>query len=148
MVADAVLPGTVSSDVTGSVTFVSGPVVLAVTLTLSVQELLASIEAPVKFMPEPSATAVMAPPPQDPVNPVGFETDKPAGKTSAKETPVKATLMFGFLIVNVSVALPLAGIATTENDFVMLGGCATITVAEPVFPAPPSLELTADVTLL
>ena len=63
------------------------------------------------------------------------------GYVSVNATPVRALFKFGFDIVNVSVDVPLTSIGLEENNFVMLGGCKTVSDAEalplePVFVPP------------
>src|SRR6266851_1086593 len=49
------------------------------------------------------AVAVIVPLPQEPVNPFGVATTRPAGRLSVKATPLCATLVLGLLIVKLKV---------------------------------------------
>ena len=87
-----VLPGPLSVAVTVTELFFTPPVV-PVTFTLKVQEVVLARVAPERLtLPEP-ATAVMVPPPQEPVRPFGVETTRPAGRVSLKPTPVRAVVV-------------------------------------------------------
>ena len=66
------------------------------------------------------------------------------GKVSVNARPVSASFGFGFVIVNVNLELPPASMGLDENNFVILGGCKTVSDAvalpvEPVF-VPPFVE--------
>ena len=66
------------------------------------------------------------------------------GKVSVNARPVSESFWLGFVIVNVNLELPPARIGLEENNFVMLGGCKTVSEAvalpvEPVF-VPPFVE--------
>ena len=66
------------------------------------------------------------------------------GKVSVNARPVSASFWLGFVIVKVNLELPPARIGLRENNFVMLGGCKTVSEAEalPVDPVfvPPFVE--------
>jgi hypothetical protein len=52
------------------------------------------------------ATAVIVPPPQEPVTPLGVETTRPAGNGSVNATPFSATLFVpGLVTVKVRLVL-------------------------------------------
>jgi hypothetical protein len=75
-------------------------------------------------------------------------TTSPAGNVSVNATPVSDTVFAaGLVIVNVRLVVPFSGIVAAPNAFVIAGGATTITLAEAVFPFPPSVELTAVVVL-
>jgi len=63
------------------------PAVVPVTFTEKVHELLVAMVAPDRLMEPDPAVAVMVPPPQLPVSPLGLETTRPAGSASVKPTP-------------------------------------------------------------
>lgn len=84
------------------------PVAVTFTFTLNVHELLAAIVAPVKLTLPDAAVAVIVPPPQVPVNPLGVATTSPVGNASVNATPVSAAVFAaGLVIANVRVVLPL-----------------------------------------
>jgi hypothetical protein len=142
-----VLPGPLSVAVTWTLLFFTPPVV-PVTLTLKVQEVVLARVAPERLtLPEP-ATAVIVPPPQEPVRPFGVETTRPTGRVSVNATPVSEIVVFGLLMVKLSEVLPFTGIEAAPNDLVIVGGVATLRVAVAVFPVPPLVEVTLPVVLV
>jgi len=90
MLAVAVLPAPPSLEVTAPVVLTSVPAVVAFTLTLKVQDPLAAKVAAVKLTEVDPAAAVIAPPPQVPVRPLGVATTRPEGKASVNATPLSA----------------------------------------------------------
>ncbi len=78
-----------------------------VTLTLKLHEALAARLAPANCTNELPAVAVIVPPPQDPISPLGVATPSPEGRLSKKPTLDKATPAFGLL----SVKLKTGGVA-------------------------------------
>ena len=78
----------------------------------------------------------------------GFATCRPAGKVSVNATPLSAVVPFGLSIVKLNCWMPFSGMVGVGNPFVMVGGATTTIFAVEVFPAPPSLEVTAPVVLL
>ena len=127
------------------------PEVVPVTLTVSVHVVLVLITPPLKDTEELLATAVnVAPPPQFPllVAPGVDATVRPAGNVSVKFTPVNAvTLAAGFVIVNVSVVVPLTATKAAPNALENTGGATTLMLADAVVPVPPSVEVIALVVL-
>lgn len=115
---------------------------------MKVQELPAAIDAPDKLtVPEP-AVAVIVPPPQFPLSPLGAATMRLAGKGSVKPTPVKAPgLAAGLVIVNVRAEFVFGAITLGVNDLAIEGGPSTSTVAVAVPPFPPSLAPITPVVL-
>lgn len=51
-------------------------------------------------------------------------------------------------MLNVMLVVPFNGIAPTPNDFVMLGGVATVSPALAILPVPPLVEVTLPVVLV
>lgn len=146
-VAVEVLPVPLSLAVTVTLLTFDPPVV-GVTFTLKVHEAELARVAPDKLTePEPAA-AVMVPPPQVPVSPLGVETTRPAGRESVNATPVNELPVFGLLMVKLSVLVPFNGTAVGLNDFVICGACATLKLAEAVLPVPPFVEVTAPVVFV
>ena len=66
------------------------------------------------------------------------------GKVSVNAKPVSESFWFGLVMVNVNLDAAPASIGLGENNFVMLGGCKTVSdaVALPVDPVfvPPFVE--------
>jgi hypothetical protein len=142
-----VLPGPLSVAVTVTELFFTPPVV-PVTFTLKVQEVVLARVAPERLtLPEP-ATAVMVPPPQEPVRPFGVETTRPAGRVSVNATPVSEVVVFGLSMVKLSEVLPFTGMEAAPNTFVIVGGVATLRFAVAVLPVPPFVEVTDPVVLV
>jgi hypothetical protein len=90
--------------------------------------------------------AVIVPPPQDPVSPLGVETTKPEGKVSLNPTPVNPLLALGFCSVKLRLVDPFTGMLAAPNALLIVGGANTVIEALAVLPVPPVVELT--VTLL
>jgi len=144
--ADAVLPVPPLVELTWTLLFFK-PWLVAVTLTVSVQEPLAATELPVsETLPDP-ATAV-AVPPHVLVSPLGVATTRPAGKVSVNATPVSATaLAAGLVMVKVRDVNPFSGTVVAPKALAIDGGATTLILAEVVPPAPPSVEVTLPVVL-
>jgi len=116
------------------------PAATAVTLTENVQEPLAAIVPPFSTTLCDPAAAVTVPP-HEPLNALGVATANPAGKLSVNAIPDSAVpLTTGLVIVKVSEVEPPSPMLATPNVFAMLGGLATIRLAEAVFPVPPLVE--------
>jgi hypothetical protein len=121
------------------------PAVLPVTLTVKLQEAFAARVAPDKLTEVVPAVAVIVPPPQLPVKPLGVETTSPEGKLSVKPTPVNEIVFaVGLLMVKFNTVLPFKGIVTSSKDLTMLGALKELTISESlaVFPVPPFVALT------
>jgi len=117
------------------------------TFTETVQLALAArVPAERLMLPDP-ATAV-AVPPQVLFKPLGVATTNPAGRLSVKAMPVRARLVLGFWIVNVSEVVPFNGMLAAPNTLVIEGGVATVKLADAVLPVPPLVELTLPVVLV
>jgi hypothetical protein len=74
---------------------------------------------------------VTEPPPQLPVAVPLAES--PAGSVSVKFTPVKATIVFGLVMVKLSVVVPPNGITNAPNAFEIVGATIGVVVIVP-FP--------------
>jgi hypothetical protein len=61
------------------------------------------------------AAAVIVPPPQLPVNPLGDATCSPAGRVSLNPIPVSDCVAFGLLTVKVNEVVPCSGKAAKPN---------------------------------
>src|SRR5436190_1516654 len=101
-----VLPLPPSLEVTIWVVLNLVPADVAVTLTVNVQLALAARAAPVREMVPPPATALIVPPPQEPLRPFGVATTSPDGRASTNPTPVNAEPLLGLMMVNVSEVVP------------------------------------------
>src|SRR5437016_807594 len=140
-----VAPGPLSAEVIAPVVLFFEPVVVPVTLSEIVHEpLAASVPADKLIEPDPAVAVVV--PLHVLLRLLGFATTSPAGKLSVNATPLRL-VVFGLLIVNVRLVLALSGIEPAPNAFEIVGGVATVMLAEAVFPVPPLVEATAPVVL-
>jgi len=96
MLAEAVPPVPPSTDVTLPVVLFCVPAAIPVTFTEKVHDALAASDAPVRLITFVFCVAVIVPPPQAPVRPLGVETTRPAGKVSLKPTPVSVVVVLLF----------------------------------------------------
>ena len=122
---------------------------MAVTFTANVHDASAASVAPAKLRLFVPAGAVIVPPSHDPVRPLGVEVIRPDGSTSKNVMPDKAT-EFGFVMVKLnSVVSPAPGNSSCEsaNDFVIVGGITTATVAVADKPMMPWVSVTLLVAL-
>src|SRR5882724_6008341 len=141
-----VLPVPPSVDVTCTLLFLT-PAVVPVTFTDNVHEALTANVPPDRLTDPEPATAV-AVPPQVLDSPFGVATTKPAGRVSVKATPVNAmVLATGFVMVKVRLVEPFNGIVAAPKALVIVGGVATVMLADAVFPVPPLVEVTFPVVL-
>jgi len=124
------------------------PEVIPVTFTLKVQEPLAATAPAANVMLVAPAAAVMVPLPQEPVGTGGVLTTKPAGKLSVNATPVSGSAVFELVMVKLNVVAPLNGIVVAPKDLAMVGGAATLRLAEAVLPLPPLVDETTPVVLV
>src|SRR6478609_1681184 len=124
------------------------PAVVPVTFTVTAQEALDASVPPDKLnVPEPAVAVAV--PPQLFVSPFGVAITRPAGKLSVNDSPVRLTLVFGFVMLMVSDVVPFSGILVAPKFLVTVAGEATINVAVLlVAPVPPLVELTAPVVLV
>ena len=117
---------------------------MPVTVVEKVHDPLAAMVAPVRVTLVEEA--VIVPPPQVPITPLA---DSPAGSVSVNATPLSATVVFGFVIVNDSDVVPFNAIVDAPKLLVIDGGAPTVIIAVfDVEPVPPSVELTFPVVLL
>jgi hypothetical protein len=96
--------------------------------------------------PEPDVAATV--PPQVLLTLGVAATTRPAGRLSANARPLRARAAFGLVMLKLSDVVPFKGIEAAPKVLVMLGGVATVRVAEAVLPVPPLVELTAPVVLV
>ena len=139
-IADPPVPPCV--DVTLVVVLTFEPAIVPVTFTLKVQELFAARVPPLRLITPVPCVAVIVPPPQEPVNPLGVETTKPEGNVSLNATPVNPLPVLGFWMVKLRLVDPFRGMLAAPNALLMDGGERTVMLAFEVLPVPPSVELT------
>jgi hypothetical protein len=102
---------------------------------------------PVRLMLVLPAVAV-AVPPQVLESPFGVATTSPEGSTSVKATPASATVLAAGLVrVKVNMVKVFSGMVDGLKALTMEGGATTVTLADAVPPAPPSVEVTLPVVL-
>jgi hypothetical protein len=65
-----------------------------------------------------------------------------AGTVSLNAIPVKATVVFGLVIVNVRLVVPFSGMLAAPKAFAMVGGATTVMLANAVLPVPALVEVT------
>src|SRR5271166_4640390 len=128
--AVAVLPLPASLDVTALVTLVAVPAVLPVTFTEKVQLALAANVAPDRLTLLEPATAVMVPPPQLPVSPLGVATTTTEGSGSVKPIPLRLPVVLGLLIVKERTLFAPTLIVAGAKVFAMTGGFRTTQFSE------------------
>src|ERR1051326_5215167 len=131
----------------GPVVLFCTPAAVPVTFRLMVHEAFAASDPPVRLMePEPAVAVVV--PPQLLVSAFGVATAKPAGSVSLKAIPVSASEVFGLLMLNVSEVEAFSRMLAAPNALVIVGGVATVKLAEAVLPVPPLVEVTLPVVLV
>lgn len=141
-----VVPVPPSVDDTAPVVLFSTAAVDPVTFTEMVQLPLAAMVPPERLTEEAPAVAVGVPP-QVLLKPAGVATINPAGSGSVKATPVKATAVFGFVMVKVRLVLPPSGMDAAPNALLIVAGAATVTEADALPPVPPSVDVMSPDTL-
>jgi len=146
MLAEAVFPVPPSVDVTLPLVLFCVPAAMPFTFRLKVQDAVGARVAPERLITLVFCVAVIVPPPQLPLSPLGVEIIRPAGKVSLNPIPVSVVDVFGLLMVKLRLVEPFNGMLPVPNALLMLGGATTVIEALAVLPVPPSVELT--VTLL
>jgi hypothetical protein len=142
-----VVPVPPSVELIGPVVLFFTPGVVPWTVSEMVQDPLVATDPPDRLAEDAPGVAV-AVPPQLLFRLDGFATTTPAGKLSVKAIPFSVTFEFGFVMVKVRLVVPFKGTCATPNALEIVGGLATVRVAEAVLPVPPFVELTAPVVLL
>ena len=92
------------------------------TFTENVHKALAASVAPVRLTTLVAWVAVIVPPPQVPLRPLGVATTKPAGSVSLKPTPLREAPAFGLVMVKLREVAPFSGMLPAPKDLVMVGG--------------------------
>ena len=95
--------------------------------------------APDKLMEPDPATAVGVVL-QVLVKPLGVATIRPAGRLSVNAIPFNVRLALVLETVKVSDVVPFSGIVVAPKALAIVGGLMTVSVSEPVFPFPASVE--------
>src|SRR5271156_2148432 len=122
MLAEAVFPVPPSVEVTALVTLFCVPAAVPVTFTAKLQDALAANVALARLTLVDPAVAAIVPPPQLPVNALGVDTSKPAGKVSVKAMPLRDEAILGLPRLNVSVVVALSGTLAAPKDLAIVGG--------------------------
>jgi hypothetical protein len=154
-VAEAVPPVPPSVELTVLVVLSCAPTLIAVTLTENVHDEPALGDA-VSVPPDRLTVegvpggllmvAVIVPLPHEPVTVVEASLIPP-GKLSVNATPLSALVVFGLVMLKLSVLLVFNATVFGLNILLMVGGAITVRVSEAVPPVPPSVELTLLVVL-
>src|ERR1700674_420290 len=130
--ADAVPPLPPSSEVTGSVTLLFSPILVPRPYTLKVPCTNAPKVAPARVIEDAPSVAVIVPPPQVPLTPLGVATTSPVGRLSTKPTSVRVVPVFGFLTLKVNEAVPtLRSTVVLLKFFWIRGGATTVNLTIP-----------------
>jgi len=141
-----VAPVPPSVELMAPVVLLFAPALTLVTFTTRLQDAPGASDAPDKLI-APLPLAAERFPPQVLLTPLGLATDIPAGNWSKKLMPCSVTTELGLLMMKVRVVAAFAEITDAPNALLMVGGKATLTLAEAVFPVPPLVELTLLVVL-
>ena len=142
-----VAPGPLSVEETGPVVLFSTPAATPVTLSEIEQEPFAASVPPARVTdPEPAAAVTV--PPHVVVKALGVATASPAGRASVNATPVSATPLLGLLMVKLSEVELFSRTLARPNALAIVGGVATVRLAEAVFPVPPFVDVTLPVVLV
>ncbi len=148
MVIEAVpaVPGPLSFEAATTALFFT-PAVVPCTFAEIVHDPPPGRVAPNKLIAAAPETAVAAPPHVFVRFAVGATT-KPAGRVSVNARPVKVSVVFALVILNVREVVPLSGRVSAPNSLAMVGGFATVKLAIAVFPVPPLVEVTFPVVFV
>ena len=94
--AEAVPPLPPFVEATAPVVLFCAPAAVPVTFTEKLHELLATSVAAERLITLEPCVAVIVPPPQVPVRPLGVETKSPAGRVSLNAIPVRLSVVLLF----------------------------------------------------
>ena len=145
-----VVPGLLSAEWMIPVVFAKTPLTVPVTSTDTVHEVFRSKDTPAiprLVAPASGSGLNVAAAPQSVAMVLaagGLAISNPTGKLSLKVIPVKSVVLFGLLIVKVSVVLPLIGMAATAKALVTVGAEITVSESAAVLPEPPLLDVTTE----
>jgi hypothetical protein len=95
---------------------------VAVTLAENVHDAPDASEADARVTELAPALAVIVPPPQLPVSPLGVATTTPLGRLSVKLIPVNVEAVSGFAIMKVRETFPPTTTLDAPNDALIDGG--------------------------
>jgi len=143
-----VAPVPPSVEVMAPVVFAASPAAVPVTLTLSVQDVFFATAPPERLITPVPAVAVTVPPQVLTTPGVAATTSVPvvSGRVSLKATPLRSTVVFGLLMLKVTVVVPFSGTLAAPNALAIVGGATTVMDALEVLPVPATVSET--VTLL
>ena len=143
-----VAPVPPSVEVMAPVVFAASPAAVPVTFTLSVQEVFFATVPPERLITPVPAVAVTVPPQVLTTPGVAATTSVPVvlGRVSLKATPLRSTVVFGLLMLKVTVVVPFSGTLAAPNALAIVGGATTVMDALEVLPVPATVSET--VTLL
>jgi hypothetical protein len=141
-------PVPVSFELTAPVVLLFCPALVPVTFRLTLHDELAGKVPPLRLKLLLPAVPPVTFPLQVLLRPGTDATTNPDGRLSATETPVRASVEFGLLMVKVRLVDPLSGIVATPNALVTVSGDATLRFAVAVLPVPPLVELTLPLVLV
>src|ERR1700738_2547047 len=143
MLAEAVEPGPLSTEVTATVVLTFIPVVVPVTLTDTVQLRPASRVTPNRLMVLLPGRATIVPEAQLLCAALGVATASPAGRLSMKLTPVSDVRGLGLARAKLNDVVPLSGMVATSKSLAIVGaaGAVTVMLAEAGEPEPPWFEV-------
>jgi len=108
------------------VVLVFSPAVVPVTFTEKLHEEFAARVAPDRVTKGVPAVAVMDPPPQLPIRPLGVEITKPAGRVSVNAIPVSVVVVFGLLTVKLKEVDPFRGMFAAPKALLRVGGVISV----------------------
>ena len=137
------------------VVLLPSPSTVPLTSTLKVQEALWATLAPDRLMTPVPAVAVTVPPQVlltfGVLDTTSVALPEPLlnGSVSLKATPVRsaAAVVFGLLMVKVSVEVPFRGMLVGLNALLIVGGATTVRLAVPVLPVPATVSLALTLLL-
>src|SRR5713101_753853 len=141
-------PGPVSFELTAPVVLLFSPTLVPVTFRLTLHDALAAKVPPLRLKLLLPAVPPVKLPPQPSIALGTAATCNPLGRLSVNETPVRASVELGLLIVNVRLVDPLSGILVAPKALEMVSGVATLRLAEAVLPVPPLVEVTLALVLV
>ena len=118
---------------------------MPVTFTENVHDELADSTAPDKLITLVPCVAVIVPPPQEPVRPLGVEITSPPGRVSRNPIPVSVVEVFGLFRVKLSDVVPLSGRLVAPNALETDGGVKTVRLMKVTVVWAPALTVTVAV---
>jgi hypothetical protein len=145
--AEAVPPFPASFDVTALVVLFCVPEVVPVTFTANMQAAPAARVVVERLTLLDPAAAVMVPPPQFPVSPLGVAMICPAGSVSVKPTPLRDELLLGFERLKVSDVVPFNATLAAPNVLLIVGGSFAGGGGELLDEPPPHATFAAKPTM-